>query len=186
MLEKKLLTLAGTAGILACGACFLPPLPERKPPPPPPVRLDLQGIQRIRVDVINQAALHHLDPPELAAWVASEINLRGKRAGATADANDNLGDEDGVLQVTVLSETGTPEQQLAKEHGTEWRFEVIISAVLKTKAGQVVWRESDGGYRFFHSFAQESEADIWKEPNVLKFLTAGVGNRLVYRMVNDR
>lgn len=32
--RKKLLPLAGVAGILACGACFLPPLPEHKPAPP--------------------------------------------------------------------------------------------------------------------------------------------------------
>jgi len=38
MVEKKLLTLAGVVGILACGACFLPPLPQHEPPPPPALR----------------------------------------------------------------------------------------------------------------------------------------------------
>lgn len=47
MLEKKLLTLASAAAIVACGACFLPPLPQH-PPLPPPVRSALQSIHRVR------------------------------------------------------------------------------------------------------------------------------------------
>lgn len=185
MLEKKLITLACAAGILACGACFLPPLPEPKPKAPP-ILLDLHGIARIRVDVTNQSAQRHLDPLVLAKSVASEINLQGKRAHVTAFANDGLGDEDGVLKLIVLSESATLEQQLADGNSAEWRFEVISSAVLTTKSGQVVWRETDGGYWFSQSLRQESEAEVWKDPALLYFLATSVGNKLVNRMLNAR
>jgi hypothetical protein len=185
MLEKKLVTLACAGGILACGACFLPPLPEHKPPPPP-VRLDLQGIRRIRVDVKNQSVSHHLDPLELATRVANEVTAQGRRVGVTAYAGDSLGDEDGVLQVVVLSENGTQGKKLSNWNGVEWSFDLNISAVLTKKAGQVVWRESDGDYRFSNNFAQEDEADLWKEPLLLDRLTGDVGIRLVTRMLNAR
>jgi hypothetical protein len=185
MLEKKLLTLACAGGILACGACFLPPMPERKPPPPP-VRLDLQGIRRIRVDVKNQSPPNHLVPLQLAARVASEIIFQGRRLNVTAYPDSVSDDEDGVLQVIVLSETGTPGKKLSNWNGIEWSFDIGISAVLTKKNGQVVWRELDGGYRFSNNFAQEDEVDLWKEPPVLDRLTGDVGTRLVTRMLNAR
>ena len=54
MFEKKMLTLCCAIGILAFGACFLPPLPQRQPPPPP-IRSGLRGLSNVEVAVANQS-----------------------------------------------------------------------------------------------------------------------------------
>src|ERR1035438_9069294 len=97
MLEKKLLTLACAAGILACGACFLPPLPEHHRPPPLPARLALAGIQSIRVSVTNTSESHHLDPSDLALAVTKSINELTNETGVSAYDQRYAGDA--VLEI---------------------------------------------------------------------------------------
>jgi hypothetical protein len=184
MLSKKLVTLACAAGILACGACFLPPLPVHGPPPPP-LRLDLQGIHRIRVEVTDASATHHLDAPQLASWIASQITAQARRAGVTGFAAGQTSDEDAVLTVSILSESANLQSSVSTSDGKQNReIEVSLAAALTRRDGQAVWRESDGSYRASRLLAQEPEADLWKEPVVQGWLIRGVGNRLVYRMLD--
>jgi hypothetical protein len=185
MLEKKLVTLGCAVGILACGACFLPPLPEHRPPPPP-VHLDLQGIQRIRVEVSNNSESHHLDPNALAGWIEIRINTQARGAGVKAFSQKNpaSADADGVLQVTVHSETVAPERPESTGGDEQWNVQVNVSAVLTKKNGQVVWSESDGGYRFSRRDAGVDEAGILSRPDLQNWVSLAVGRRLVFRMLN--
>jgi hypothetical protein len=185
MLEKKLVTLGCAVGILACGACFLPPLPEHQPPPPP-VHLDLQGIRRIRLEVSNASESHHLDPEALAGWIEIRINTQARGAGVKAfsEKNPASADADAVLQVTVLSETVAPEQPKATRGDEQWNIQVSLSAVLTKKDGQMVWRESDGDYRFFRSDARGDTADTWNRPGLQNWVGVETGWRLVARMLN--
>jgi len=52
--------------------------------PTPPRKLDLQGIQSIRVEVTNASEFHHLDPSDLAQAVANAINWRTRETGVNA------------------------------------------------------------------------------------------------------
>lgn len=182
MLEKKLVTLVCAVGILACGACFLPPLPQHRPPPPPPPILDLQGIQSIRVEVTNNSASRHLDPSGLAQAVANAINWRTKDHGVSAHVQKEAGDGDAVLAVTVLSETATPETTAKNSGLTRWSFLVGTSASLTKLNGQRVWHETEVDSRFNRSFAQQDPGLLWNDPSVTPWLSGALSQRVVYRM----
>jgi hypothetical protein len=183
MLEKKIVTLACAAGILACGACFLPPLPMHKPPPPavPP---NLRGIGRIRVQVMNASPTQHLDATQLASWLANQINDRADHTTVTGFAAQQPGNEDAVLEVTILSESMTLHSAAVSIGKPTWEIQLSLTATLTRVDGQVVWRESDGNYRASRALPKEPEPDLWMEPVVYGWLIRGVGNRLVYRMMN--
>jgi hypothetical protein len=187
MIEKKLVTLGCAVGILACGACFLPPLPERKPPPPP-VLLDFKGIQKIRLEVSNASESHHLDPEALAGWIEFRIDSDARRAGVKAFSQKNpaSANADGVLKVNIVSETAAPQQGGASVAGEDWTFQIRLSAVLTKKDGEVVWSEPDGDYRFSERHAATSAGDILIYPEVRNWLTLGIGRQLVWRMLNGQ
>jgi hypothetical protein len=185
MLKKKLVTLACAVGILACGACFLPPLPEHVPAPPP-VQLELQGVHRIHVVVENASPAHHLDADKLASWIAVRAKSLGRSKKVTAFGGPSAPDQDGELKVTVLSETATPAQNAKKDGPAEWTFQVNVSAELRNTAGVSVWRENAGNYTFRHQEKPGEEAAVWADNELSDWLTAAVGNRVVSRMLDDR
>jgi hypothetical protein len=185
MLEKKLLTLGCAVGILACGACFLPPLPEHQPPPPP-VRLDFHGIRKIRVEVINNAAAHGIDPDALGGWIEFGIKTQARAAGVKAFSQTESAnkDADAVLHVNVLSETAVPVNLDSSGSDKQWNFQVNLSAVLAKKDGTVIWGESDGDYRFSRRDARMGAPEFLNRPDLRNWLTLAVGQRLVARMLN--
>jgi len=188
MLEKKLLTLACAAGILACGACFLPPLPEHHPPPPPPpLQIELQDIHDIRVHVTSVAEAHHLDPQELAEAVAKAINVQSWRTRLNAHADKETGDGDAVLEIAIVDEIATPGAAATNgAPGNDWLFHVKTSSTLTRKDGSVLWSETDDGLRFSRRLSPQDAADVWHDPAVAHPLILAIGNRLVYRMVYVR
>jgi len=179
MLEKKLVTLVCAAGILACGACFLPPLPQHRPQPPQ-VQLDLQGVQSIRVEVTNNSEPHHLDPSELAQAIANSINWRTKETGVNAHVQKEAGDA--ILAITVLNESVTSETTPANGGAVRWTFEVKTSASLTKLNGQTLWHYTEADSRFSRNFALEGHADAWRDPVLQNWLLASLSQRLVYRM----
>jgi hypothetical protein len=185
MLEKKLVTLVSVAGILACGACFLPPLPEHVPPPPP-VQLEMQGIHRIHVVAENASPTHHLDADKLASWIAVRTQTQGRGEKLTAFSGPGAPDQDGELKVEVLSESATPGTAVAKNGMVEWRFALSVTAELRSSTGVTIWRESDGHYEFRHYEKPGDEAAAWADNGFSDWLTVAVGNRVAYRMLSDR
>jgi hypothetical protein len=179
MVEKKLLTLACAAGILACGACFLPPLPEHQPPPLPP-RLSLQGIQSIQVSVTNASESHHLNPTDLAQSVIQSINEQATETGVSA--YDQRYARDAVLEIIVLSESATPSTTSDKKVS----FMIGITATLTRQDGAVIWRETDAKYPFSYNLTSDRSADTWQNAFLRTWLTNMLGTRLVHRMFRGR
>ncbi len=181
MLEKKLVTLASAAGILACGACFLPPLPQHRPPPP--VRIGIEGIQSIRVEVINASTTHRLDPAGLAQQVASTINEHPWNTKINAHVGKEDGEGDAVLEISVLSETIDAETP-AKPGNV--RFVIKDSATLTRQDGALVWRETEAGSSIARNVAEGDPADAWKNPALVDGVDKALSNRLVFRMFYGR
>ena len=180
MFKKKLLTLACAAGILACGACFMPPLPHRAPVPPP-LRAEMQGIETIRVEGTNVSAQRNIDPSELTNAVANSINWRSGQTGIRASVQNGAVEENAVLKIVILSERATPGMLLEKGRQL-WSFQLKTSSTLTGKDGHVIWADTDGGLELTRHCPRTEAADLWKDPMIHGWLSRAVSNRLVYRM----
>ncbi|MFY9852609.1 MAG: hypothetical protein WAK26_01875 [Terracidiphilus sp.] len=178
MVEKKLLTLAGVVGILACGACFLPPLPQYKPVPPP-IRNGLDGVQNIRVEVANASPSHHLDSADLARKIADAINEQSWKTRVSADVGKEAGGEDAVLSIAVLSEIveSTPQAKTGR-----MTFLIEDSATLTRLDGALEWRETEAGNLIDCNVATENPTDAWKESGLVDGMDKALSDRLVLRM----
>lgn len=181
MLDKKLLTLACAIGILACGACFLPPLPEHRPPPPL-----LQGIRRIRVVVSSSADSPCIDPAALAREIAEGFNLEISGTGVKAYVRDKAEDKDAILYIEAPGVNGTPGSAPMASGLYMWSFEVVISATLTDPGGHVVWQEKDGSFRIFHAFPPKDLAELWSDQGYRNWLASAVGERLVKQMLHGQ
>jgi hypothetical protein len=154
--RKKLLTLAGVVGILACGACFLPPLPQHKPAPPP-IRNGLDGVQNIRVEVVNASSSRHLVPAVLAQKIVETINEQSWKTKVDAHVGLEPRSEDATLVITVLSETVEPTAKAG-----HMRFNIEDSATLMRPDGALVWKETETANWITYNVDGEKEADAWK------------------------
>jgi hypothetical protein len=176
MNRKKLVTLA-------CGACFLPPLPQRPAPPP---LLKSHDIHSIGVEVTNVSETHHLDPSDLAQSVVGKLNSNPRSAGIKADAGREAGPEDAVLKVVILSESATSASNPANRNGQQWTIFVNLSATITRNEGREVWRESDGAYRLSRFFQEQDPVAVWKEPFVPYWVSWRLDNRLLLAPVPNQ
>lgn len=176
--KKKLLTVAGAVGILACGACLPPPLP-RHAPPRPPVLIRLEGIHSLRVEVVNVSPGHQLDPAALAQRIADRLNEQSSRMNIAVNAHvgKNVGGGDAVLAITILGET--------VETLTPTKIRILIqdSATLTRLDGALVWRETEAGTSIARNVAEGYPADAWKDPGLLNGVEKALSNWLVFRML---
>jgi hypothetical protein len=175
--RKKLLTLAGVVGILACGACFLPPLPQHKPAPPP-IRVGTDGVHNIRVEAVNSSLSHHLVAAALAQKIAVAINEQSWKTKVNAHVGWEPGGEDAVLVITVLSETLETEQA---ETGSR-TFLIRDSAKLTRPDGTLVWQETEAGNSIEYNVDEQNAADAWKILGLVDGVEKALSDRLVFRM----
>ena len=162
MIEKKLLTIAGILGILACGACFLPPITDRQPAPPQ--KLPPAKVRTVRVVVTDGSNPEHIDTQSIAALVAHWIDVRLTSQGISAhtgnepaDANleIELNDEDAILVTTSPSD------------GTEtWSFSFSLSTALVNNGGEIVRQKWNLPVRFNVVLAPNHPAGVWSLPEV--------------------
>lgn len=160
MLVKKVITLAGALGILACGACFLPP-PDRQPPPPT-LRQGLQGVKFIDVIVTNLSESHHLGPDLLAIAAVARINGETRFTGIRASTGPVTVPPDAILKIDILSERATPHVRKDSGSNMNWFFEAAFSATLTNHDGQVVWQETNKMHSIWQ-VASGNEAEAWKQ-----------------------
>jgi hypothetical protein len=97
MVKKKLLTLAGLAGILACGACFLPPLPRERSPLP----TVLASVHKIAIKVEDGTAGNLFDPQIMSNATAANFNRLWEQYPVRAEAFNPGGRGDAVLKIIV-------------------------------------------------------------------------------------
>lgn len=137
MRRKKLFTAACAAGILACGACFLPP-PR---PAAPPLAPDLRASRRIRVEVANVSPTQHTPPPRFSRTLVEQMNYRLARANIKARTNTDAQAGDAVLHIEILQEsvTSKPAPSFPRQAGVVFNFSVIFNGTLTAANGAVIW-----------------------------------------------
>ncbi len=132
MLEKKLLTLACAIGILAFGACFLPPLPQPKASPPPV----LASVHLIAVQVEDGTEGNLFDPLIMSKATARNFNELWKEFPLRAEAFSDGEASDAVLRITVLHKTASCAPQ---SKGKQFcSFEMIASFALTAADGRTL------------------------------------------------
>ena len=132
MVEKKLLTIAGVAGILACGACFLPPLPQKKAPLPPA----LASVHRITIQVEDGTGNKLFDPLIMSNATASNFNELWSGFPVRAEAVNAGEPGDTLLSITVHRKTVSCKAE--SKDKLFCSYEMIISVTLTDANGRVL------------------------------------------------
>ncbi|MGA2649837.1 MAG: hypothetical protein ABSF28_04920 [Terracidiphilus sp.] len=183
MLRKKMLTVACALGILACGACFLPPLPEpspRRSAPPLPVQPRWYHIHSVRVIAADVSDSHYLDSEYLAMNLADRINWMARGYGIRAFASNQPANEDAVLEFKVEKESATPWTAQSTQKVTTWSFSIRTSASLRDRNGQVRWLDEEPAILFRAGFPQDPSIDIWKQGGFNESLPEFLGDRVAH------
>lgn len=179
MVKKRLLTLAGVLAILASGACLLPPLPRHEPPLPP-VLNGLDGVHRIRVEVVNSSPSHRLETGAVALKVAEAINQQSAKTKINAHAAKASEGEDAVLLITILSETV---DSIPAARARSVTLYIKDSATLKRLDDVLVWQETEVGNPITSDIGDEKVPDVWKSPGLVGGVSQALSDRLVFRML---
>jgi hypothetical protein len=158
MMKQKLLTVAGVLGILACGACFLPPIGQKQPTAPP-INPKLTGIHKIRVEVAETVDPGHLDIIELARSTASDISAEASGRGIKALTSE--GRVDATLSIVITDESAFQTRMNDINGAVNWRYDVIWDATLTTSDGNIRWQEKNRRVRFSHWFSQPPGENVW-------------------------
>ncbi|MFZ0395481.1 MAG: hypothetical protein WCF17_00705 [Terracidiphilus sp.] len=138
MHREKLITAACALGILACGACFLPP-PR---PAAPPLAPDLRASRRIRVEVANLSPTQHVPPQRLGRTIVERMNGRLARTDIRARTNTEPKTGDAVLHIEILQESVASKSapSYPRQSGVVFNFSVFFNGTLTAANGAVVWR----------------------------------------------
>ena len=142
MVEKKLLTAACVAGILACGACLLPPLPQKKAPLPPA----LASVHRITIQVEDGTGNNIFDPLIMSnatasnfsqLWSGFPVRAEGVNAGESGDA---------ALRITVHRETASCKGE--SKDKLFCSYEMIVSVTLTAADGTILKSKQQESSKF--------------------------------------
>lgn len=142
MVKKKLLTLTAVVGILACGACFLPNLPQKKAPLPPP----LSSVHKIAIQVEDGTASNLFDPLIMSKATADNFNRLWKDFPVQAEAFNAGGPSDATLRITVLHKTASC---IPGNNGKQFcSFELIASFILTAVDGRIIQSRPQESWKF--------------------------------------
>jgi hypothetical protein len=181
MLREKLLTIACAVGILACGACFLPPIDSPPHPTAPPLREALRGIKTIRVVVDDASEAHTLDPSELASCIAGALRSRVWRTHVELEDQETPQAGDAVLHIKLIKVTSTTDPG-TNEMARLWFLEVALSATLIDAHGQTIWQQNHPPYDLRIDSQSDNPTAVWKEPQVRAWLSYGVSDNVLDKM----
>ena len=182
MRREKLVTATCALGILACGACFLPPPGPRATAPPR--RIDLGRNPEICVVVTNQSATHHIDPDVFARSIIDAINDGSKPRGLRARLCEGRGPGEALLQVSLLNETAVPRAYPQSSDFAWWTFMAKINATLAASDGAVVSHLTNEPFRSNGSTHVQNSDDPWLSPGAETWIRRGFSASLVRRMLN--
>jgi hypothetical protein len=178
MHRRKLLTVACALGVLACGACFLPPLRE----PPPPLPPSLAAVRTIAVQIEDSSAHDLIHEAPMSAAVASNFNRLWAEFPVRALPYVEAGRYDAVLKVTIIQKTVSGG---STSHGNQlWTFEILASLALTASDGRILQSETNQRSRFGFSSKIGLAPGTWNSAPIRNqaayALAMTVGDRLLF------
>jgi hypothetical protein len=182
MLEKKLLTVAGVIGILACGACFLPPIKNTPQYPPAPLRPELKGIKTIDLFVDDASDSHQVDRIKVAALICNNMDSRKDQTRIGCEFRETPRPKYAVLRVTLVKEWANPRPPESGQAAPLWLLELTINATLTGPKGQVLWQQENATYRGNEFIQTNDPVEAWKDPRAAHWISTGFSDRLLGAM----
>jgi hypothetical protein len=192
MIRKKLLTIVCVAGILACGACFLPPdgntpsYPPPPSPPPPHLRPELQGIKAIRVVVVDATETHVLDPSQIAQAVSMHLLEQTNQSQIHLDKSETLQPGDAVLRIRLQNTTAVQQSHVSGKAMRAWRFYLTYTATLTDRSGQTIWQRTDQPYDHLYALQTNDPAKAWQAPGIQRLFADAFAFSTVHEMLYDK
>jgi hypothetical protein len=182
MLRKKLLTIACVVGILAGGACFLPPIKNTPTYPPAPLRDELRGIKTIDLFVDDGSGSHFLVPGRVMGLIAGNADARERQTHISCLFRATPRPKDAVLRITLLDESATPRAPISSQSAPLWLLQLTVDAKLTGPDGQILWQQQKVTYSHNESIQTNDPAEAWKDPKVSHWLFTEFSDRLLGAM----
>jgi hypothetical protein len=156
--RKKLLTVVSVVGLLACGACFLPP--------PRPARIHRLRSESVYVKVTDLSQPPMVDGDEFGRSVAQDINAKMHRP--TARFGGEVTPEDAVLQVFLLKEAAT--STFVRPGASEWTLTVTIYGTMTAPSGATRGQLPSRLHRWKGTLPESTPELAWRDPTVRDWL----------------
>lgn len=156
MWQPKVLTVAGVLTILACGACFLPPIPPPRPRVPPP----LTGVTVLAIQVEDGSGSEPFQDEPIIRQTATQFNRLWQeypvhaipwKPGITCDE---------ILRITVLNKSIVPGQTSGGKQSLE--LEIVADFSIIAPSGVLLWQQPAKKVRFTQWFQPAPPAPSWK------------------------
>jgi hypothetical protein len=136
-------------------------------------------LSNVGVVVSDLTESHRLNSAALAAALAQNFSLRFRDDRLSAHAAHRP-EEDGFVEVKILSVTAAKHPDLAPNGEQWWSFEVKTVASLTRSNGQVLWQGAEAtDSRQLNSYATEEE-EMWRDPFIQSQLLRSIGARIAY------
>jgi hypothetical protein len=182
MLRKKLLTIACVTGILACGACFLPPIKTTPTYPPAPLRDELRGIKAIAIFVDDGSGSHFLAAGQVKGLLAANVDARQNQTHISCLFRATPRPKDAVLRITLLDESATLQAPASSQPVPLWLLQLTVDAKLTGPNGQILWQQQKVTYSHNESIQTNDPAEAWKDPKVSYWLSREFSDQLLGAM----
>ena len=160
MLDKKLLTAGSAIGILAMGACFLPP--DRSPSHPLPPYLG--SIQTIAVNVEDMTGESTMDSYTMSAATASSFNRLWAEYPVYAVPHRAGAHSDVVLHIVVTQKSLSRVRTAGNRE--LWEFQISTDSTLISNNGQLLWRRPNQAVHVTRWFSANAGTPPWKDHGV--------------------
>jgi len=160
MLDKKLLTVGSAIGILAMGACFLPP--DRSPSHPLPPYL--RSIHSIAILVEDATGESPMDSYTMSAATAGRFNRLGAEFPVHA-APQRVGTYSDVVLHIVVTQKSLSHVRTAGSREL-WEFQISTDSTLISNNGQFLWNLPNGAVRVTRWFPADAGTPSWTDHGV--------------------
>jgi hypothetical protein len=155
MLAKKLLTLACAFGILAIGACFLPPARIPAPPLPP----YLASVRTIAIQVEDASSNSLLNSDAMEVATASTFNRLWSEFPLRAEPRSASAPTDATLRIVLIGKSASLDR--ASGDRQLWAFQISTESTLIARDGRILWHQSDRKIHLVRWFNSAATPPSW-------------------------
>jgi len=142
------------------------------------------GAQTIRIVVADTSATHQVDTEALRQALIRNFAAPSNHAPLRTPTEGNA---DRTLSLEIIDEDGHETKAYPSVDGAAWQFQVVISASLTNREGQLLWTNPSWPFshrHFLRGIHQREVIPGWSDPGFRKQFDADLASRLVYKIIS--